>query len=64
VIGGLLFSTLLSLVFVPAMFLMMDDVGAFIWRYGKRMLTSGAEAPEPSAGKHGPPNIVRLPGGE
>jgi multidrug efflux pump subunit AcrB len=64
VIGGLLFSTLLSLVFVPAMFLMMDDVGAFIWRYGKRLLTSGAEAPEPSAGKHGPPNIVRLPGGE
>jgi multidrug efflux pump subunit AcrB len=62
VIGGLLFSTLLSLVFVPAMFLMMDDVGAFIWRYGKRLLTSGAEAPEPSAGKHEPPSIVRLPG--
>ncbi|OJU23869.1 MAG: ABC transporter permease, partial [Nitrobacter sp. 62-13] len=62
VIGGLLFSTLLSLVFVPAMFLMMDDVGAFIWRYGKRLLTSGAEAPEPSAGKHEPPSIARLPG--
>ncbi|WP_438275431.1 efflux RND transporter permease subunit [Nitrobacter sp.] len=62
VIGGLLFSTLLSLVFVPAMFLMMDDVGAFIWRYGKRLLTSGAEAPEPSAGRHEPPTIARLPG--
>ena len=27
VIGGLLFSTVLSLVFVPAMFMLMDDVG-------------------------------------
>ncbi|GAB1717939.1 MAG: acriflavin resistance protein [Nitrobacter sp.] len=49
VIGGLLFSTLLSLVFVPAMFLVMDDVGKFTWRYGKRMLTSGVEAAEQSA---------------
>ncbi len=29
VIGGLMFSTVLSLVFVPAMFMMMDDLGAF-----------------------------------
>jgi multidrug efflux pump subunit AcrB len=64
VIGGLLFSTMLSLVFVPAMFLMMDDVGVFIWRYGKRFLTSGAEAAEPSAGSHEPPNAARSPGGE
>ena len=35
VIGGLVFSTVLSLVFVPAMFMMMDDLGALIWRYGK-----------------------------
>ncbi|MEH6952083.1 efflux RND transporter permease subunit [Nitrobacter sp. NHB1] len=63
VIGGLLFSTILSLVFVPAMFLMMDDVGAFIWRYGKRLLTSGTEVADPSAAQHEPPN-VRLPGAE
>ncbi|MEO6380897.1 MAG: efflux RND transporter permease subunit, partial [Nitrobacter sp.] len=64
VIGGLLFSTVLSLVFVPAMFMMMDDVGAFIWRYGKRLLTSGAEAAGPAAAPHEPPSIVRLPGAE
>jgi hydrophobe/amphiphile efflux-1 (HAE1) family protein len=66
VIGGLIFSTILSLVFVPAMFMMMDDVGAFIWRYGKRLLTSGAEAEVKGATgtNHQPPNIVRLPGGE
>ncbi|HLI99804.1 MAG TPA: efflux RND transporter permease subunit, partial [Bradyrhizobium sp.] len=42
VIGGLIFSTILSLVFVPAMFMMMDDIGALIWRFAKRLLTSGA----------------------
>jgi hydrophobe/amphiphile efflux-1 (HAE1) family protein len=40
VIGGLLFSTVLSLVFVPAMFMMMDDIGALIWRFGKKLLAS------------------------
>ena len=30
VIGGLIFSTILSLVFVPAMFLVMDDLGALL----------------------------------
>jgi len=44
VIGGLTVSTLLSLVFVPAFMAMMDDVGKFIWRYGRRLLTSGKEA--------------------
>ncbi len=66
VIGGLIFSTILSLVFVPAMFMMMDDVGAFIWRYSKRLLTSGAETDDPAGTDHQqqPPNIVRLPGAE
>ena len=40
VIGGLVFSTVLSLVFVPAMFMMMDDLGALIWRFGKKLLAS------------------------
>ncbi|MBN9042019.1 MAG: ABC transporter permease [Rhizobiales bacterium 62-47] len=44
VIGGLIFSTLLSLIFVPAMFLMMDDVGRLSWRFGKRLLTSSGES--------------------
>ncbi len=36
VIGGLLVSTLLSLLFVPAFFLVMDDVGrVFHWLLGR-----------------------------
>jgi len=51
VIGGLVFSTVLSLVFVPAMFMMMDDLGALIWRYGRLLLASQGES-EP--GDHSP----------
>jgi hydrophobe/amphiphile efflux-1 (HAE1) family protein len=43
VIGGLLFSTVLSLVFVPAMFMVMDDVGSLIWRLGRRLIVSSAD---------------------
>jgi multidrug efflux pump subunit AcrB len=43
VIGGLLFSTVLSLIFVPAMFLLMDDVGNLFWRLGKRIIVSSDE---------------------
>jgi hydrophobe/amphiphile efflux-1 (HAE1) family protein len=54
VIGGLIFSTLLSLIFVPAMFLLMDDVGRLSWRFGKPLLTSGdalRELDAPAEGK-------------
>jgi hypothetical protein len=51
VIGGLIFSTILSLVFVPAMFMVMDDLGALCWRFGKKLLASSGESEE--AG-HGP----------
>ena len=51
VIGGLVFSTVLSLVFVPAMFMMMDDIGAFIWRFGKLLLVSHGES-EPADHGH------------
>jgi multidrug efflux pump subunit AcrB len=53
VIGGLLFSTVLSLVFVPAMFMLMDDVGQFSWRLGSRMLASSGEV-EPGEPKAAP----------
>jgi hypothetical protein len=72
VIGGLVFSTVLSLVFVPAMFMMMDDVGALFWRFGKKLLVSSGEGEHdhehPTAG-HGaehkpPPTIVHSPAAE
>ena len=42
VIGGLVFSTVLSLVFVPAMFMLMDDVTKFFSRIGERVLSINA----------------------
>src|ERR1700759_2020250 len=60
VIGGLLFSTVLSLVFVPAMFILMDDIGAFIWRFGQKLLVSHGEPEEAHAGQaHGHPAAER-----
>jgi hypothetical protein len=44
VIGGLLFSTVLSLVFVPAMFMVMDDIGSLSWRFGRKLIVSSADA--------------------
>jgi hydrophobe/amphiphile efflux-1 (HAE1) family protein len=46
VIGGLLSSTLLSLVFVPAVFSVMDDIAATSWGFFRRFV---AEADEPAA---------------
>jgi multidrug efflux pump subunit AcrB len=46
VIGGLIFSTILSLVFVPAMFMMMDDIGTLIWRFGKNFIASNEQGGE------------------
>jgi predicted RND superfamily exporter protein len=72
VIGGLIFSTVLSLVFVPAMFMVMDDLGALIWRFGKKLLVTHPEA-EHATAEHGaplptdrkePPSIVRSPAAE
>lgn len=47
VIGGLISSTLLSLVFVPAVFAVMDDLGSLTWRIFSRFV--GA-TDEPSQG--------------
>jgi multidrug efflux pump subunit AcrB len=43
VIGGLLFSTVLSLVFVPAVFAMMDDVSGFFWKYTRSLVGASGE---------------------
>ncbi len=66
VIGGLIFSTVLSLVFVPAMFMMMDDIGVLIWRFASKLITSGHNSGETDhAGDHKPPaSIVRSPAAE
>ena len=58
VIGGLLFSTVLSLVFVPAMFMVMDDFGALIWRFGKRLIVSSEDA-DHGGDHHGQPPAIR-----
>jgi hydrophobe/amphiphile efflux-1 (HAE1) family protein len=52
VIGGLIFSTILSLVFVPAMFMVMDDLGALCWRFGQKLLVSSGEPDEASHGSN------------
>jgi hypothetical protein len=71
VIGGLVFSTILSLVFVPAMFMMMDDVGSLFWRFGKKLVVSHGESEaEHAPAAHGaehkppPPSIVHSPAAE
>jgi multidrug efflux pump subunit AcrB len=52
VIGGLLFSTLLSLVFVPAMFMVMDDIGSLIWHFGGKAVVSSADAERAASDAH------------
>jgi predicted RND superfamily exporter protein len=67
VIGGLVFSTILSLVFVPAMFMMMDDIGALIWRFGRKLLASSGENEHPAedrSGRKAPPANLRSPAAE
>jgi hypothetical protein len=60
VIGGLVFSTVLSLIFVPAMFMMMDDVGQLFWRFGQRLLSSNGEGEHQADDPKGtPPALER-----
>ncbi|MGA9089136.1 MAG: efflux RND transporter permease subunit [Bradyrhizobium sp.] len=66
VIGGLLFSTVLSLVFVPAMFMMMDDVGILFWRFGSKLLASSGEGEHDASADRGadpepPPPATGMP---
>jgi multidrug efflux pump subunit AcrB len=47
VIGGLMSSTLLSLVFVPAVFAVMDDLAKLAWRIFARFIGPGEEQSAP-----------------
>jgi len=51
VIGGLIVSTLLSLLFVPAFFTLMDDLGRLSWRAFGRFV-GGPEADPGHAAAH------------
>ena len=57
VIGGLVVSTLLSLIFVPAMYLTMDDVSRFFFRFASQLVvwpeTSPAEPVGAASAAHG-----------
>ena len=68
VIGGLLFSTVLSLVFVPAMFMLMDDIGALFWRFSRKLIVSTPEPQTPRqdqpADRNRPPKVLRSPAAE
>jgi multidrug efflux pump subunit AcrB len=69
VIGGLVFSTALSLVFVPAMFMLMDDIGTLFWHFGKKLLVTSGESEAPAKDHSGgpgpsPPSIVHSPAAE
>jgi multidrug efflux pump subunit AcrB len=61
VIGGLMSSTLLSLVFVPAVFAVMDDIAGLSWRLFSRLVGPGGEAvaePRPVPAEHAPVRIA------
>ena len=56
VIGGLMSSTVLSLVFVPAVFTVMDDIGSLTWRLFSRFVgeTDDPSTAKPEAGEQRP----------
>ena len=56
VIGGLVMSTLLSLVFVPAVFTVLDDIGRVSWWIVKRFVGATDEPPQPA-----PPELAPRP---
>jgi len=48
------------------MFMMMDDIGALIWRFARKLLATGDHSDEPDhASDHKPPpSIVHSPAAE
>jgi multidrug efflux pump subunit AcrB len=61
VIGGLLLSTVLSLLFVPAFFAMMDDVGQLCWRLFGRFVGSGVAYAAATSAPAMPPPVDVAP---
>ena len=61
VIGGLISSTVLSLVFVPAVFVLMDDVGSWVWRFFGRFVgpTDEPDADRANSSRSGSPTDSR-----
>jgi multidrug efflux pump subunit AcrB len=69
VIGGLIMSTMLSLVFVPAVFTVLDDLGNLTWRLLSRFVgdteeTQTDERQLPSRAGHPPATIRPRPASE
>ena len=64
VIGGLIMSTMLSLVFVPAVFTVLDDLGSFTWRLLSRFVGDAEEPPAPARAGHPPATIRPRPASE
>ena len=60
VIGGLISSTVLSLVFVPALFVLMDDIARALWWLFSRFVGPGEEA-EAEAAPDAPAAAATLP---
>src|SRR5208283_3318777 len=60
VIGGLIMSTLLSLVFVPAVFTVLDDLGRVSWRLFSRLFGESDED-ELAAERPKPPPVAPTP---
>lgn len=54
VIGGLISSTLLSLIFVPAVFVLIDDLASFIWRVFSRFVGPSEERAKNETGRSPP----------
>jgi multidrug efflux pump subunit AcrB len=54
VIGGLIMSTLLSLVFVPAVFTVLDDLGRLSWRLFSRLVGEADEPRTATRATHAP----------
>ncbi|TXF98151.1 efflux RND transporter permease subunit [Massilia arenae] len=54
VIGGLITSTLLSLLVVPAVYTYIDDLEHWLKRHGRRLRRQPASAPVPKAEEHSP----------
>jgi hydrophobe/amphiphile efflux-1 (HAE1) family protein len=61
VVGGLLVSTLLSLLFVPAFFTLMDDFGQLMVRASRRFIGRSDEPPPGGAASRAPPPAAPAP---